>query len=94
MSIKARLKIGLDRSFSVLWYVDSKEHLRVLPPVPQNRVMRFARNARSIFSWSDNEVKGWEIEVPTELWSEGDLEIKKRYLLKMTYNVLLLWFLY
>jgi hypothetical protein len=68
--------------------VNSLENLRVLPPVPQDPVMRFASNARTIISWSENQVKGWKIEAPTQLEVEGEEEINKRYLLQMTCSVL------
>ena len=72
---------GLDRSFSVVSLTDSKENLRVLPPVPQSRVSSVAINARIILGWTDREASLWRIEEIS-----GD-QIEKRFLLQMEFNV-------
>lgn len=77
---------GVDRTFSVISLVDSKtENLRVLPPVPQDRVVSLAATSRLLLSWSDNEVKIWQIDDIKGADLEG---IAKRYLIQMIFNVI------
>lgn len=78
---------GVDRTFSVLSFVDSKENLRVLPPVPQERIVSLAGKARILMNWSDNKVKFWKIEEINEAAMEDEEPIEKRYLLEMDFNV-------
>jgi U3 small nucleolar RNA-associated protein 4 len=76
---------GVDRTFSVISLVDSKtDNLRVLPPVPQDRVVSLAATSRLLLSWSDNEVKVWQIDDVNGTDLEG---IAKRYLIQMIFNV-------
>jgi hypothetical protein len=63
-----------------LSFANSEENLRVIAPVPQ--VVRLAKNARLLLSWSDNQVKIWKVEPVL-----GDDLISKRFLLEMTINV-------
>jgi len=81
------LIIGVDRTFSVLSFVDSEENLRVLPPVPQERVVSLAGKARILLNWSDNKVKLWKIEEINQTAMEDEDRIEKRYLLEMDFNV-------
>ena len=85
------LIIGVDRTFSVLSFVNGKENLRVLPPVPQEQIVKLAGKARILLTWSDNKVKLWKIEEINESETEGEEKIEKRYLLEMDFNVSLLW---
>jgi hypothetical protein len=87
-SFKSVLMLGVDRTFSVLSFVDSQENLRVLPPVPQERVVSLANKARMLLNWSDNKVKIWRIEEINESEFEDEDKIEKRYLLEMDLNVL------
>jgi hypothetical protein len=82
------LTAGIDRTFSVLSQVDDSdnENLRVLPPVPQDRVVKLAADARVLLSWSDREVKVYQIDNINESEVQ-DVEIGKRFLLQMDFNV-------
>jgi hypothetical protein len=62
------------------------ENLRVLPPVPQDRVVKLAPDARVLLSWSDREVKVYQINNINET-EVLDVEIRKRFLLQMDFNV-------
>ena len=77
---------GVDRTFSVLSFVDSNDNLRVLPPIPQERVVSLANQSRMLLNWTDNRVKIWKLEEITKSDLEED-KIEKRYLLDMTLNV-------
>jgi hypothetical protein len=78
---------GVDRTFSVLSFVDGKENLRVLPPVPQERIVKLASKARILLNWSDNKIKLWKIEEINEAEMDDEEKIEKRYLLEMDFNV-------
>jgi len=82
------LILGVDGSFSVLSFIDSTDNLRVVPPIPQQQVVRLAATARVILSWSDSTVKVWRIEEIDEFEFDGDDCISKRYLLEMELNVI------
>jgi hypothetical protein len=68
--------------------MDGTENLRVLPPVPQERIVKVAGKARILFNWSDNKVKLWKIAQINEAEMEDEEKIEKRYLLEMDFNVL------
>ena len=85
------LIIGVDRTFSVLSFVNGKENLRILPPVPQEQIVKLAGKARILLTWSDNKVKLWKIEEINESETEAEEKIEKRYLLEMDFNVSLPW---
>jgi hypothetical protein len=72
----------------VLSFVDTEENLRVVPPVPQEQVVKLARNARYLLSWTDNQVKVWQVEEIDDTLYDED-RISKRYLLEMTLNVII-----
>jgi hypothetical protein len=80
------LTVGVDRTFSVLSFVDTEENLRVVPPVPQEQVVKLAKNARYLLSWTDNQVKVWQVEEIDDTLYDED-RISKRYLLEMSLNV-------
>src|SRR5271170_730400 len=80
-SLFKTLTIGVDGSLSVLSFVDGEDNLRVAPPVPQEQIVRLAKEARLLLNWSENQVKLWEFE---EIVDE---RIQKRYLLNMELNV-------
>lgn len=82
------LTSGVDGSFSVLSFLNSKENLRVVPPIPQQQVVKLATAARVLLSWSDNQVKLWRIEEIHESEFDSDDRISKRYLLEMELNVI------
>lgn len=82
------LILGVDGSFSVLSFMDSTDNLRVVPPIPQQQLVRLAATARVILSWSDSTVKIWRIEEIDESEFDGDDRISKRYLLEMELNVI------
>jgi hypothetical protein len=72
----------------VLSFVDTEENLRVVPPVPQEHVVKLAKNARFLLSWTDNQVKIWQVkEIDDTLYDED--RISKRYLLEMNLNVII-----
>ena len=77
----------MDRSFSVLSFVDAEDNLRVMPPVPQEQIVRLARNARHLLSWTESQVKIWQIEEIDDTLYDED-RISKRYLLEMNLNVI------
>jgi hypothetical protein len=82
------LTVGVDRTFSVLSFVDTEENLRVVPPVPQEHVVKLAKNARFLLSWTDNQVKIWQVEEIDDTLYDED-RISKRYLLEMNLNVII-----
>jgi WD40 repeat protein len=73
---------GVDRSLSVLSYTPEEENLRVLPPVPQERVVKLAPEARILLNWSDNHIRLWRIEGINNDEFAGE-QIENRYLLEM-----------
>lgn len=77
---------GVDRSFSVLFFTDNVENLRVLPPVPQERVVKLATGARILLNWSDNHVRLWRVEEISDHEFAGE-QIENRYLLEMEFKV-------
>ena len=80
------MTVGIDRTFSVLSFVDTEENLRVVPPVPQEQVVKLAKNSRYLLSWGDNQVKIWQVEEIDDTLHDED-RISKRYLLEMSLNV-------
>ena len=77
----------MDRSFSVLSFADGDDNLRVMPPVPQEQVVKLARNARYLLSWAESQVKIWQIEeIDVTMFDED--RISKRYLLEMNLDVI------
>jgi U3 small nucleolar RNA-associated protein 4 len=76
---------GVDRSLSVLFFNNGIENLRVLPPVPQARVVKLAREARILLSWQDNHVRLWRVEEIANHEFAGD-QIENRYLLEMEFK--------
>ena len=82
------LIVGVDRTLSVLSFVEGNENLRVLPPVPQEQVVCLAPEARMLLSWSDNSVRIWKIEEVEEAVLDGEDYIEKRYLLEMNLSVI------
>ena len=81
------MTLGLDRTFSVLSFKDSGENLRVVPPIPQEQIVKLAKNSRLLLTWSDNHVKVWRIEEITQAEYDGDEQIETRFLLDMKCNV-------
>ena len=67
--------------------MDSQEYLWIMPPSPQQPVVKLAAAARLLFSWTDSHVKIWRVEEINEAEFEGDDRIEKRYLLEMEFNV-------
>jgi len=76
---------GVDRSLSVLTFTDRGENLRVLPPVPQERVVKLASESRILLNWSDNHIRLWRVEQITNHEFAGE-QIENRYLLEMELN--------
>ena len=82
---------GVDGSFSVLSFIGSEQKLRVVPPIPQQQVVRLAPTARILLTWSDDRIKIWRIEEINQPEFYADDRIEKRYLLEMELNVRLLY---
>ena len=72
----------------MLSFVDTEENLRVVPPVPQEHVVKLARKARYLLSWTDNQVKVWQVEQIDGTVCDED-RISKRYLLEMSLTVII-----
>ena len=78
---------GVDRTFSVLSFTETGEQLRVLPPVPQERTVTLAKDARFLLSWLDNKIKIWKVDDVEPAKADGEDQISKRYLVEMELNV-------
>ena len=68
-------------------FIGSERNLRVVPPIPQQQVVRLAPTARVLLAWSDDRIKIWRIEEINKPEFYGDDRIEKRYLLEMELNV-------
>jgi len=77
---------GVDRTFSVLSFTETGEQLRILPPVPQERTVTMAQDARFLLSWLDNKIKIWQVDDVEPAKADED-QIRKRYLVEMELNV-------